>query len=130
MLGSPISLLDTCHLSHQLPPLSPQSEEFPQRAKYSAPTQPSGLPLIPLSSPTLQRPRDKQHNGVLKPTMQMASFVLPGVTRPLAVGWGRWGSLLAQLTPSLTSAPTLCAGPQKGERGEEGGEEEAREARE
>lgn len=64
------------------------------------------------------------NNGGLKPTMQMASFVLPGVTEASNWGWEH------QSSPSPAHPhPDLCPGPfvqvpKRGEKEGRGGESE------
>lgn len=132
--SNPLSLIDTCHSSHshQPFPLSPQREELPKRAKYFAPAGSPGLfahPFILLEAvaapPAKALPRG--NNGGLKPTMQMASFVLPGVTQASDWGWEHRSS------PSPAHPhPDLCPGPfvQVPKRGEkEGGGRESEESK-
>lgn len=134
VLGIPIlALPDTCHFSYsrQASPLSLQWEELPRRAKYSAPTCSLASQLIPLSSSMLvaappAKAQPQGNNGGPE-TYNASGFLCapPGDRGPWQQSGGG-GALPALLTPSLTSALALCAGPKK-ER-EEGGGEKSRES--
>lgn len=106
--GIPIpSLTDTCHLSHshQPSPGVPSGKSSQEGLNIPPPTCSPGLPLasplIPLSSSRLVALSTcRGNNGVLKPAMQMASFVLPGVTESPGRGVG-----------VVCSPPTPCSPP-------------------
>lgn len=74
----------------------------------------------PAKPPPLTPPTHRETMGGLKPTMQMASFVLPRVTEAPGRGWEH------QSSPSPAHPhPDLCPGPfvQAPKRGKQKGEE-------